>query len=417
MSDVNLYPFQLAAVNKMHNGCILCGDVGSGKSRTSLAYYCLQQNPTGDTISFWKTHPKVEDLYIITTARKRDTFEWDAELANFRMSTNPENDAYQHSVIIDSWNNIQKYKDVKGAFFIFDEQRVVGRGEWVKSFLKIAKSNHWILLSATPGDKWEDYIPVFVANGFYKNRTEFNNEHIIWDPRVTFPKVRGYMGTGRLIRLRDRVLVRMEDQRTTIPHHEDVFVTYDISAYKDLTRTRWNPWLEKPIETASELCYAWRKVVNSADSRQLAVLEILEDHPKAIIFYNFDYELEILRGIGYEEGTEIAEWNGHKHDALPSGDKWVYLVQYTAGCEGRNCITTDTIIFFSQNYSYKVQHQAEGRIDRLNTPYRDLYYYHLRSRSAIDLAIHRALVDKKTFNESAYTKRTGYFKDSMKGSA
>ena len=292
MSGVNLYPFQQAAVNKMHNGCILCGDVGSGKSRTSLAYYCLQQNPTGDTISFWKTHPKVEDLYIITTARKRDTFEWDSELANFRMSTNPKNDAYQHSVIIDSWNNIQKYKNVKGAFFIFDEQRVVGRGEWVKSFLKITKSNHWILLSATPGDKWEDYIPVFVANGFYKNRTEFNNEHIIWDPRVTFPKVRGYMGTGRLIRLRDRVLVRMEDQRTTIPHHEDVFVTYDISAYKDLTRTRWNPWLEKPIETASELCYAWRKVVNSADSRQLAVLEILEDHPKAIIVYNFDYELE-----------------------------------------------------------------------------------------------------------------------------
>lgn len=416
MSGVNLYPFQQAAVNKMHNGCILCGDVGSGKSRTSLAYYCLQQNPTGDTISFWKTHPKVEDLYIITTARKRDTFEWDSELANFRMSTNPENDAYQHTVVIDSWNNIQKYKDVKGAFFIFDEQRVVGRGEWVKSFLKIAKSNHWILLSATPGDKWEDYIPVFVANGFYKNRTEFNNEHIIWDPRVTFPKVRGYMGTGRLIRLRDKVLVRMEDQRTTIQHHEDVFVTYDISAYKDLTRTRWNPWLEKPIETASELCYAWRKVVNSADSRQLAVLEILEDHPKAIIFYNFDYELEILRGIGYEEGTEIAEWNGHKHDALPSGNKWVYLVQYTAGCEGWNCITTDTIIFFSQNYSYKVQHQAEGRIDRLNTPYRDLYYYHLRSRSAIDLAIHRALVDKKTFNESAYTKRTGYFKDSTKRS-
>lgn len=412
MSGVNLYPFQLAAVNKMHNGCILCGDVGSGKSRTSLAYYCLQQNPTGDTISFWKTHPKVEDLYIITTARKRDTFEWDSELANFRMATNPENDIYQHTVVIDSWNNIQKYKDIKGAFFIFDEQRVVGRGEWVKSFLKIAKSNHWILLSATPGDKWEDYIPVFVANGFYKNRTEFSNEHIIWDPRVTFPKVRGYMGTGRLIRLRDRVLVRMEDPRTTIPHHEDVFVTYDISAYKDLTRTRWNPWLEKPIETASELCYAWRKVVNSADSRQLAVLEILEDHPKAIIFYNFDYELEILRGIGYEEGTEIAEWNGHKHDALPSSNKWVYLVQYTAGCEGWNCITTDTIIFFSQNYSYKVQHQAEGRIDRLNTPYRDLYYYHLRSRSAIDLAIHRALVDKKTFNEGAYTKRTGYFKDS-----
>ena len=410
MSGINLYDFQLEAVKKMHNGCILCGDVGSGKSRTSLAYYCMQQNRSGNTIVYEKIRQTVEDLYIITTARKRDTFEWDSELANFRMSTDPENDAFKHSVVIDSWNNIHKYKDVKGAFFIFDEQRVVGRGEWVKSFLKIAKANHWILLSATPGDKWEDYIPVFVANGFYKNRTQFYDEHVIWDPRVSFPKIRGYFNTNRLIRLRDLVLVQMDDQRTTIPHHEDVFVTYDISAYRELTRTRWNPWLEKPIETASELCYAWRKIVNSDDSRQIAVLEILEDHPKAIIFYNFDYELEILRGIGYEEGTEIAEWNGHKHDALPTGSKWVYLVQYTAGCEGWNCVTTDTIIFFSQNYSYKVQHQAEGRINRLNTPYQDLYYYHLRSRSGIDLAIHRALMDKKTFNEGAFTKRAGYFK-------
>ena len=410
MSGINLYDFQLEAVKKMHNGCILCGDVGSGKSRTSLAYYCMQQNRSGNTIVYEKIRQSVEDLYIITTARKRDTFEWDSELANFRMSTNPENDAFNHSVVIDSWNNIHKYKDIKGAFFIFDEQRVVGRGEWVKSFLKIAKANHWILLSATPGDKWEDYIPVFVANGFYKNRTQFYDEHVIWDPRVSFPKIRGYFNTNRLIRLRDLVLVQMDDQRTTIPHHEDVFVTYDISAYRELTRTRWNPWLEKPIETASELCYAWRKIVNSDDSRQIAVLEILEDHPKAIIFYNFDYELEILRGIGYEEGTEIAEWNGHKHDALPTGSKWVYLVQYTAGCEGWNCVTTDTIIFFSQNYSYKVQHQAEGRINRLNTPYQDLYYYHLRSRSGIDLAIHRALMDKKTFNEGAFTKRAGYFK-------
>lgn len=410
MSGINLYDFQLEAVKKMHNGCILCGDVGSGKSRTSLAYYCMQQNRSGNTLVYEKIRQTVEDLYIITTARKRDTFEWDSELANFRMSTDPENDAFKHSVVIDSWNNIHKYKDIKGAFFIFDEQRVVGRGEWVKSFLKIAKANHWILLSATPGDKWEDYIPVFVANGFYKNRTQFYDEHVIWDPRVSFPKIRGYFNTNRLIRLRDQVLVQMDDQRTTIPHHEDVFVTYDISAYRELTRTRWNPWLEKPIETASELCYAWRKIVNSDDSRQIAVLEILEDHPKAIIFYNFDYELEILREIGYEKGTEIAEWNGHKHDALPTGNKWVYLVQYTAGCEGWNCVTTDTIIFFSQNYSYKVQHQAEGRINRLNTPYQDLYYYHLRSRSGIDLAIHRALMDKKTFNEGAFTKRAGYFK-------
>ena len=85
-----------------------------------------------------------------------------------------------------------------------------------------------------------------------------------------------------------------------------------------------------PIETASELCYALRRVVNSDESRMVKLLEILEDHPKAIIFYNFDYELDILKRIGYSEGTQIAEWNGHKHQEIPTGDKWVYLVQYTA---------------------------------------------------------------------------------------
>ena len=134
----------------------------------------------------------------------------------------------------------------------------------------------------------------------------------------------------------------------------------------------------------------------------MRLLEIVEDHPKAIIFYNFDYELEILRNLYYGEDVEIAEWNGHKHQPIPRGDKWIYLVQYTAGAEGWNCITTDTIIFYSQNYSYKVLKQASGRIDRLNTPYTDLYYYHLVSKSGIDLAISRALKNKKQFNETRF---------------
>lgn len=380
--SIPLYDYQQDAVDRLRNGSILCGGVGSGKSRTSLAYY-------------YKV-ARTKDLYIITTARKRDTKEWEDEVEPFNL---------KRKVTIDSWNNIGKYKDIVDAFFIFDEQRVVGYGAWVKSFLKITRVNEWILLSATPGDTWQDYIPVFIANGFYRNKTEFAREHIIYSRFSKYPKIDRYVNEGKLLRLRRQILVTMDFKRKTVSHHEDVYVSYDIPLYKEVTRSRWDPYKNEPIPDASGLCYVWRKIVNTSEARQLALLEIFEKHPKLIVFYNFNYELDILKEMfGAYAGVQVAEWNGHKHESIPTGPSWVYLVQYTAGAEGWNCITTDTIVFYSQNYSYKIRQQAAGRIDRLNTPYTDLYYYHLKSRSGIDLAISKALKEKKKFNESKYVK-------------
>ena len=401
---LHLRDYQLDAVNKLHNGNILCGGVGSGKSRTALAYYFKECGGGLGETYIPMTDPI--NLYIITTARKRDTLEWENELCPFLISTDPEASYYgdRLKVVIDSWNNISKYKEVKGAFFIFDEQRVVGSGTWVKSFLKITKENKWILLSATPGDTWSDYIPVFIANGFYRNRTEFNSEHVIYSRFTKYPKIDRYINTGRLIRLRNSILVDMDFKRETISHHEDVYVQYDISKYKDTMRNRWDPYNNEPIMNASGLCYILRRIVNEDTSRQTALLELFDKHPRMIIFYNFDYERDILKGLYYGEDVEIAEWSGHAHQPIPTCKSWVYLVQYTAGCEGWNCIKTDTIVFYSQNYSYKIMVQSAGRIDRLNTPYSDLYYYHLKTRSGIDLAISKALRDKKKFNETRWVK-------------
>jgi hypothetical protein len=404
---MKLYNYQLDAINRMKNGCILCGGVGSGKSITALGYYYLIN---GGDISFLKggeftpMNPYPADLYIITTARKRDTLEWEKEMLPFLMSIDSKTNFYNNNIVIDSWNNIKKYSDIKDAFFIFDEQRVVGSGVWVKSFLKIVKSNKWILLSATPGDTWQDYIPVFIANGFYRNRTEFSREHIVYSRFSKYPKVDRYLNTGRLLRLRNSILVNMDFTRKTESHHENIFIEYDIEAYKEVTKTRWNPYKNEPIVNAAELCYVWRRIVNSDISRENALLSILKKHNKVIVFYNFDYELEILKNCKYDEEIKIAEWNGHKHEPIPNSYNWVYLVQYAAGAEGWNCTITDTIVFYSQNYSYKIMQQAAGRIDRVNTSFKDLYYYHLKSRSGIDLAISRALNNKKNFNESAYVK-------------
>ena len=312
---------------------------------------------------------------------------------------------YKNKIVVDSWNNIKKYAEIKGAFFLLDEDRVTGSGAWVKAFLKIAKNNDWIILSATPGDTYMDYWAVFVANGFYKNKTEFQREHVVYSRFAKFPQIERYIGTQRLDRLRNRILIDMTVQRHTKPHHEDVYCNYDVQFYKDIFKRRWNPFKDEPVQQASSLCYVLRRIVNSDESRQVSLLELLEDHPKAIIFYNFDYEREILLNLGYAEGTKIAEWSGHAHQPVPTGSKWIYLTQYTSGCEGWNCITTDTIIFYSQNYSYKVMTQAAGRIDRLNTKFIDLYYYHLKSRASIDIAISRALKEKKQFNETRWLNK------------
>lgn len=410
---IELRDYQLEAIQKMKNGCILCGGVGSGKSRTALAYYVFENGgellnyAAGDNYIPMGDPPM--DLYIITTARKRDTLEWEGEMGIFLLSTHPEVNLYSNKVVVDSWNNIGKYSDVKDAFFIFDEQRLVSMGAWSKSFLKIAKSNRWILLSATPGDQWSDYIPVFIANGFYKNKSEFVREHVVYSRFSKFPKIDRYLNTGRLVRLRNSVLVDMDFERKTISHHEDIYVDYDIRKYKDTIKNRWDPYKNEPIQQASGLCYILRRIVNEDESRIVALMELFEKHPRMIIFYNFDYELDILKNIcwvdtsGRFADVELAEWNGHKHQPVPESDSWVYLVQYTAGAEGWNCIKTDTIVFYSQNYSYKIMQQSAGRIDRLNTPYTDLYYYHLKSRSGIDLAISKALKEKKKFNERKFT--------------
>ena len=396
---IELYDHQKEALNKLHNGSILCGGVGSGKSITSIAYYFSREN-NGEFDKVYRPMTKPNDLYIITTAMKRDSKEWEHELLPFLLS--PDNNVHSNKVKIDSWNNIQKYTEVTGAFFIFDEQRVVGSGAWVKAFLKIVKNNHWILLTATPGDTWLDYIPVFIANGFYKNRTEFKREHVVYSRFSKYPKVDRYIGCGRLLKYKNRILVRMDYKRPTRSHNEWINLEYDKKTYLYVTKERYDIFNDKPLKDASALCYALRRIVNSDPSRIEEVAKLYKDHPRMIIFYNFNYELEALYSFAKDKGINVAQWNGHKHEPLPTSDSWLYLVQYTAGAEGWNCITTDTIVFFSQNYSYKSTVQAAGRIDRMNTPYTDLYYYHLKSKSSIDNAIHMALKKKKNFNERGF---------------
>lgn len=403
--SLKLRPHQIQAVKKCRTGCILNGGVGSGKTLTALAYFYIQNGGSWDYLNGGEyvkmNNPK--DLIIITTAAVRDKLSWNKELIYFYMYPNPESNFYKdQTIIIDSWNNIKKYMDKKDCFFIFDEDRITGSGVWVRAFYKIAEKNEWIVLSATAGDTYMDYFPIFKANGFFRTKTEFIENHVVYSRFTVYPKIDRYIDTRRLERLRDRILIPMDFERHTTRHHEDIYCDFDSFLYRDTVKKRWNPFKDEPIEQAAGLCYVLRKIVNSDPSRAEAVLKLSKKHPKLIIFYNHDYERDILLNISYGDDYEVAEWTGHKHQPVPDSDKWVYIVNYTAGAEGWNCIKTDAMIFYSQTYSWKTLEQACGRIDRMNTPFYDLYYYHLKSRSSIDLSIARTLKTKKRFNERKF---------------
>lgn len=394
---ITFFPHQEKAIRQLRSGSILCGGVGSGKSRTSLGYFLIKEC-NGDLGCEHVDNPK--NLLIITTAKKRDEKEWDSECEVFGLSQNEDESFCGIKVIIDSWNNIKKYVEFQNGFVIFDEQKVVGSGAWVKAFYKIASKNHWILLTATPGDSWMDYIPVFVANGYYKNRSSFLFEHAIYDRYSKYPRISRWLGNEKLEQIRNDILVEMPFEKKTNRHKIIVSVDYNKMLYKTVVRDRWNPYDNKPIENSSELYALMRRVTNSDESRLEAIVNIFSKHKRLIIFYSFDYELEILKRLDKAlSNVKIAEWNGHKHEQVPKTESWIYLVNYMSGAEGWECIKTDTVVFYSQQYSYRIAEQSMGRIDRLNTPYSDLYYYWLRSKAWIDVAIGRAMIQKKDFNE------------------
>lgn len=394
-----LRPHQADALEEMSDGRILKGGVGTGKSRVAMAYFvervCGGWHEPGAMVPF--TEPR--DLVVITTAKKRDDRDWEAEAAPYGISTDREASFGGVTITVDSWQNLAKYTEVKDAFFIFDEQRLVGAGAWVKAFYAIAEKNRWILLSATPGDTWMDWIPVFIANGYYPNRTEFIRQHVVYKRFVKFPVVDYFINTHRLQQLRAKIIVDMPYDRHTIRHVLQTIVPHDEEMFKRVWKDRWHVYEDRPLKDVGEMFMVGRKVVNSDVARVGEVMRILEKHPRLIIFYNFNYELDMLRVMASSIEYPVAEWNGHKHEAVPDTSKWVYLVQYTAGAEGWNCTATDAMVFFSLNYSWKINEQAKGRIDRLNTSYTDLWYYILRSSSDIDRLITKALAQKKSFNE------------------
>ena len=209
------------------------------------------------------------------------------------------------------------------------------------------------------------------------------------------------------MRNRRQILVPMVYKKVTERKRQLIYSEYNTDNYHKIMKERWNIFEDKPIENASELLQIIRKTVATDPDRKLNAKIMMDAHDRLIIFYNYNYERDVLIEIAEELGKEYFEWNGHAHEDIPDQEQWLYFVQYTAGAEGWNCISTNVIMFYSVNYSFRYMEQAEGRIDRINTPYNVLEYYYLTSHSQIEKDILSTVNRKKNFNASAWVERSG----------
>lgn len=408
---VQLRPFQVDCVKHLRSGKVLAAGVGAGKSIMSLYWYvtqcCAYDKSSNLNGELFKLKPSSPDLYIITTAKKRISQEWNDELLRFNLIAGSNSHGMGNVyVTIDSWNNIRKYEGVKDAVFIFDEQRAIGSGVWAKAFVKIAKANKWLMCSATPADGWQDWCSIFIADGFHRNRTEFFRRHAVYSRFTKFPMITKWIDTDYLEKCRDAVLVTCTVPRDTERVWHDLTCGYDREAVKKAMKTRWNPETEAPFANANELVIYLRRLINTDKTRLSYASHVCKDHRRTIIFYSLNAELEEILKLESETGIKVYQFNGHKHDPLPEGSDWIYAVQFFSGSEGWNCTTTDTILYWSLPYSYKQFEQAAGRIDRLDTKYKILNYYVMKSFSPLDISIGRALSNKKDFNLRAFMKKT-----------
>lgn len=415
MPGVNLRQFQHECVQALRSGKVLAAGVGAGKSIMALYWYvtkcCTVRTSHNANGELFQIMPGSPDLVIITTAKKRDNHEWDDELYRYALhqGENSKKMGRVH-VTIDSWNNITKYVDTS-AVFIFDEQRAIGSGAWSKAFVRIARRNPWVMLSATPADTWSDWCPIFVADGFYRNRTEFFRRHAVYSRYTKYPRIDRWIDEDYLNRCRDRVLVTCEVPRETERVVHQLTCAYDKETVRKAMKTRWNPETEEPFLNATELCFYLRRVIDTDPTRLSYAAHVVRDHRKVIIFYTLRAELEQILKLEEVTGVPVYQYNGGRHDDLPQGNSWVYAVQFQAGSEGWNCTSCNTVLYWSLPYSYKQAEQAAGRIDRLDTSYKTLNYYIMRSFAPLDLGIIRALRNKENFNASGFLRSSARQKE------
>ena len=393
-----LYEFQKQALNASEPNYFYALDTGTGKTITSIHHYLKWSNG--------------ERLVIFCPPAKKKEGGWDRDIQFIEKAYDIK---INYEVV--SYGTIARYiKPNEPYFIIYDEAHYLKnptskRGK--KGALLAKGATNFCLLTATPmANGWIDSYNYFIMFNFFRNKTQMNREHAIYEARNFTGRpiqvVAGFHSTEILDAHFASFSVSIsKDEALDLPPLIFEQVKFEASKeYRTLKKDRVLG--DVAYDTMPKLLHGLRFYANQSDKLSYTEMMMEGTSKNIVIFYQYKYEFEKLHEISKKLKKKIFVVNGQKNSlpAKASGDKLknsVTLIQYQAGSSGIELQYCSEVIFYTPTYSYQDYEQSLGRAYRNGQTNKVTVYQYMTDKT-IETDVWQALANKKDFSEDIYMK-------------
>lgn len=393
-----LYPKQLEILKQIKDYSLLPLGTATGKTLIALHYYINNHLD--------------KPLVIYCPLAKYLEGGWVSEFNSLKSKYN----LITKDITVVPYSQINKYAVADNSFVILDEAHYVKNpmAKRSKAIREILNNKPFIMLSATPGTKVEDYCHYLMLWNKFKYKTHFENEFLIKDSLMLgsrkIPVVKGYKNLDKF----SSILKQHSTSRLTVNDIVELpeLILKDVSLtpskeYKDIKKNRILKLDNDVIllDTQIKLCTYLRQYVSPKEKishLEDIVSECKQLNENLLIFYNFKSELreiEKIVKIDYLINGDVKIFPS-KEDFKNLNSK-ITVVQIRAGGTGIELQYNSQVLFYSPTYSYQDYEQALGRAYRPGQN-KKVLVRRFNTINTIEADVWEAIKNKKDFDEKMW---------------
>ena len=307
--------------------------------------------------------------------------------------------------------------ELKDFTLMLDESSLIQNEQAKRSkfILNKLQPANVILLSGTPtGGKYEKLWSQLHLLGWKISKKLFYNSFVDfhYEDNEGFPfmVIDGYKNEERLKRkMREHGCIFMKTEEV-IDLPEQIHQTIKVPTAKEYRKFRKDcicmvDGSELVGDTTlTKMLYERQLCGQYSKDKLQAFQELLEStNDRLIVFYNFNAELEALKGICDSVERPYSVVNGESKDlyAYEHESGSITLIQYQAGAMGLNLQKANKIVYFTPPLSSELFEQSKKRIHRVGQS-KTCFYYYLTCGGSIEEKIYRTLAMRKSYTEALF---------------